>query len=131
MSLDAIGIITSEPAKSVAFYAMLCIDLKRAGDHEHYEGATLMLDSVALMKELVPGFEKPSGSGVDAGRPRRRVRQRQTNRKASTTRRDRTKASASSGRSTDLPSPTARSSPCPFSAACTTIIVARRDSRTL
>lgn len=69
MSLDAIGIISADPAKSVAFYALLGVDLKRFGDHEHYEGATpsgvrIMLDSVALMKELVPGFEKPSGSGV-------------------------------------------------------------------
>jgi len=69
MSLDAIGIISADPAKSVAFYALLGIDLRRGGDHEHYEGTTpsgvrVMLDSVALMKKLVPGFEKPTGSGV-------------------------------------------------------------------
>jgi catechol 2,3-dioxygenase-like lactoylglutathione lyase family enzyme len=69
MSLDAVGIVSSDPARSVAFYKLLGIELKRGGDHEHYEGSTpsgvrVMLDSVALMQQLVPGFQKPSGSGV-------------------------------------------------------------------
>jgi uncharacterized glyoxalase superfamily protein PhnB len=69
MSLDAIGIVSTHPEKSVAFYKLLGVELKKFGDHDHYEatlesGMRLMLDSDALIKELVPGWKKPTGSGV-------------------------------------------------------------------
>ncbi len=69
MSLDAFGIVSADTARSVAFYALLGIDLKRMGDHEHFEGATpsgvrMMLDSVALIRGFDPDWQKPSGSGV-------------------------------------------------------------------
>jgi catechol 2,3-dioxygenase-like lactoylglutathione lyase family enzyme len=69
MSLDAIGIIAADPAKSVAFYALLGIELKRMGEHEHFEGATpsgvrIMLDSVGLIRSFDPDWQTPTGSGV-------------------------------------------------------------------
>jgi catechol 2,3-dioxygenase-like lactoylglutathione lyase family enzyme len=69
MNLDAIGIIAADTAKSVAFYALLGVQLKQAGGAEHFEAATpsgvrIMLDSVALIRSFDPDWKKPSGSGV-------------------------------------------------------------------
>jgi len=69
MSLDAIGIISADPLRAVAFYALLGIELKQAGGHDHWEGATpsgvrVMLDSVELIRSFEPGWTKPTGSGV-------------------------------------------------------------------
>ncbi len=69
MSLDAIGIVSADPPKSVEFYKLLGIELKKMGEHDHYDATTpsgvrLMLDSVALIQQLDPGWQKPNGSGV-------------------------------------------------------------------
>jgi catechol 2,3-dioxygenase-like lactoylglutathione lyase family enzyme len=69
MSLDAIGIVAKDPARSVAFYALLGVTLKQAAGTEHYEATTssglrVMLDSEALIRSLITDWEKPTGSGV-------------------------------------------------------------------
>jgi len=69
MSLDAIGIISKDVARSVKFYGILGIDLKEAGSADHLEGITqsgvrIMLDSVNLMKKINPEWQEPTGSGV-------------------------------------------------------------------
>lgn len=68
MSLDAIGIISKDIAKSITFYALLGVDLKGLG-HGHYEGTTssgvrIMLDSVEVMKSLNPQWQPPVGCGI-------------------------------------------------------------------
>jgi catechol 2,3-dioxygenase-like lactoylglutathione lyase family enzyme len=67
--LDAIGIVSDDVAKSVQFYKLLGVDLVKSGDHDHYEATTasgvrVMLDSSELIKNLVPDWQKPVGSGV-------------------------------------------------------------------
>ena len=69
MSLDAIGIVSDDTTRSVAFYALLGIELKKVGDHEHFDatapnGLRIMLDSVALIRSFDPSWQKPHGSGV-------------------------------------------------------------------
>jgi uncharacterized glyoxalase superfamily protein PhnB len=70
MSLDAIGIISADPGKSFAFYALLGLHFEQRGDGEHYEARTphglrVMLDSVALIHSFDPEWQKPTGgSGV-------------------------------------------------------------------
>jgi uncharacterized glyoxalase superfamily protein PhnB len=69
MSLAAIGIVTEHIARSVAFYALLGVELKKNGDADHYDGATasgvrLMVDSVALIRGFDPSFKKVRGTGV-------------------------------------------------------------------
>lgn len=69
MSLDAIGIVSSDMRKSISFYEALGVNLEEAGGPDHYEGATtsgvrLMLDSVELVKKINPDWKTPSGSGV-------------------------------------------------------------------
>jgi catechol 2,3-dioxygenase-like lactoylglutathione lyase family enzyme len=67
--LAAIGIVSDDCARSVAFYRLLGLELKKAGDADHYEAATpsgvrVMLDSVALIRGFEPDYVKPSASGV-------------------------------------------------------------------
>ncbi len=67
MSLDAIGIVSSDLAKSIQFYGLLGADLKTVGGEGHMESSTpsgvrIMVDSVELVKEINPNWEKPSGS---------------------------------------------------------------------
>ena len=69
MSLDAIGIVSDDPARAVAFYKLLGVELVKYSDAEHYEASTpsglrLMLDSVALIKGFDPTFEKRRGTGL-------------------------------------------------------------------
>ena len=69
MSLAAVGIISANPLKSVEFYQLLGVDLKKYGEHEHYEAVTssglrMMLDSEKLMKLLEPSWSKQNGNGV-------------------------------------------------------------------
>jgi catechol 2,3-dioxygenase-like lactoylglutathione lyase family enzyme len=68
MSLDAIGIVSDDPARAVAFYKLLGLELVKHSEAEHYEaslpsGLRLMLDSVALIKSFDPSFEKTRGTG--------------------------------------------------------------------
>jgi len=69
MSLDAIGIISSDIKKSTGFYKVLGVNLSEAGSPDHYAGTTpsgvrLMVDSVDLMKSINPDWKMPIGSGV-------------------------------------------------------------------
>ena len=69
MSLDAIGIVSGDVAKSVEFYALVGIALTKAGDHDHYDATTpsgirIMLDSVELIRTFDPTYQKPTASGV-------------------------------------------------------------------
>jgi catechol 2,3-dioxygenase-like lactoylglutathione lyase family enzyme len=69
MNLDALGIVSRDIAKSIAFYKILGVDLIQKGEPDHFEGSTpsgvrVMLDSVSLMKRLHPGWQEPSGCGV-------------------------------------------------------------------
>jgi uncharacterized glyoxalase superfamily protein PhnB len=69
VSLDAIGIVSRDMARSVAFYNILGVAMEVKGGADHMEGATpsgvrIMLDSVALMKQLRPGWQEPIGCGV-------------------------------------------------------------------
>jgi len=69
MSLDAIGIVSSNPERSIAFYRLLGLEFKQFGDADHFEaalpsGIRLMIDDESLIKELVPAWKKPNGSGI-------------------------------------------------------------------
>ena len=69
MSLDAIGIISQNIEKSIKFYGILGVHLKKTGGSDHFEGTTpsgvrIMVDSADLMKKINPGWKKPTGSGV-------------------------------------------------------------------
>jgi catechol 2,3-dioxygenase-like lactoylglutathione lyase family enzyme len=78
MKLDAIGIVASDLAKSIAFYGLL--GLKFAGppgvDHLEAKTATglrVMLDSEALIKQFAPEWTRHVGTGIalafDCGTP--------------------------------------------------------------
>ncbi len=69
MSLDAIGIISKDMPKSILFYQLLGVELKGIQGVDHWEGTTpsgvrLMLDSVALMKEINPDWKEANGSNI-------------------------------------------------------------------
>ncbi len=69
MSLDAVGVISRNILKSVEFYALLGIELKETGGPDHWEGTTtsgvrLMLDSVDLVKKLMPDWQEPTGTAM-------------------------------------------------------------------
>lgn len=64
--LDAIGIVTSDIARSVTFYAMLGVPRPADMDGPHVEsvlpsGLRLMWDSEELIRQIEPGWQKPSG----------------------------------------------------------------------
>jgi catechol 2,3-dioxygenase-like lactoylglutathione lyase family enzyme len=68
MSLNAIGIVSDDPEKSMHFYALLGVNFKKNGDHDHFEAATesgvrLMLDSVELIQTFEPTYQKRPGTG--------------------------------------------------------------------
>src|SRR5690242_16364872 len=67
--LDAIGIVTSDVPRSLQFYALLGLELRKAGDHDHYEAKTpsgirVMLDSVALIQGFEPDYQHTRGGSV-------------------------------------------------------------------
>jgi catechol 2,3-dioxygenase-like lactoylglutathione lyase family enzyme len=66
--LDAIGIVASDVAASVAFYRRLGLEFPAGEPDDHVEapigstGVRVMIDSEAMMKSLDPGFEgNPNG----------------------------------------------------------------------
>lgn len=66
--MNALGIIVSDMATSVAFYAKLGLTFQMYGD-EHAEaalpgGIRVMLDTEQLVKSLVPGWSRPGSSHV-------------------------------------------------------------------
>ena len=67
--LDAIGIVSHDPKKTIAFYQFFGIELKEAGGPDHYEATTesglrLMVDSEELMKKLIPSWQPATGTGI-------------------------------------------------------------------
>ena len=69
MSFDAIGIVSADPARAVAFYQLLGVSLAKYGDGDHYEATTpsgvrVMLDSVELVQSFEPSFQNVRGTGV-------------------------------------------------------------------
>jgi catechol 2,3-dioxygenase-like lactoylglutathione lyase family enzyme len=68
MSLNAIGIVSGDIERAKRFYALLGIQFKGGGDHDHFEadagsGVRLMLDSVELIQSFDPSYERRSGTG--------------------------------------------------------------------
>jgi uncharacterized glyoxalase superfamily protein PhnB len=66
---DAIGIISENPAKSVQFYKLLGVDLKKFGETDHYEATTasgvrLLLDSVDVIRSFEPHYKPAHGNGM-------------------------------------------------------------------
>jgi catechol 2,3-dioxygenase-like lactoylglutathione lyase family enzyme len=67
--LDAIGIISSDVAKSLEFYKLLGVEFRKGGDGDHYEttlpnGMRILLDSVAVIQSFEPGYQHPQRGGV-------------------------------------------------------------------
>jgi catechol 2,3-dioxygenase-like lactoylglutathione lyase family enzyme len=62
-TIDAIGIVASDVAASVAFYRRLGLEFPAGEPEDHVEapigttGVRVMIDSEALIKGLDPGFE--------------------------------------------------------------------------
>jgi catechol 2,3-dioxygenase-like lactoylglutathione lyase family enzyme len=69
VSLDAIGIVSADPARSVAFYKLLGVELVQFQDSGHYEakaanGMRVLMDTIAVIKSFDPSYEKKPGTGV-------------------------------------------------------------------
>lgn len=67
--LEAIGIVSGDVARSLAFYQLVGVQLAQAGGADHYEARTpgglrIMLDSVELIRSFEPDYVKPTASGV-------------------------------------------------------------------
>jgi uncharacterized glyoxalase superfamily protein PhnB len=67
-SLDAIGIVCADLAKSVKFYGLLGLDFPDSGE-DHIEATTrhgmrVMLDKLELIKKIDPEWVKPVGHGM-------------------------------------------------------------------
>jgi uncharacterized glyoxalase superfamily protein PhnB len=68
-ALDAIGIVSADAARSVAFYKLLGVDLVQYEASGHYEakaanGMRVLLDTIAVIKRFDPAFEQRPGTGV-------------------------------------------------------------------
>jgi uncharacterized glyoxalase superfamily protein PhnB len=69
VSLDAIGIVSADPTRSVAFYKLLGVELVQFQDSGHYEakaanGMRVLMDTIAVIKSFDPSFEKKQGTGL-------------------------------------------------------------------
>ena len=67
--LDAIGIVSANPQRSIEFYRLLGVEFVQAGNSGHFDAKTgsairLMMDSVAVIQSFEPGYVKPTASGV-------------------------------------------------------------------
>lgn len=67
-SLDAIGIVASDLAKSVAFYRLLGLEFPDATD-DHIEaklptGLRIMLDSEEVVRSFDPDWKRPAGNSI-------------------------------------------------------------------
>ena len=66
--LAAIGIVTEDMAQSVRFYRLLGVDVgDPEGDHLDAtlpSGVRLMWDTVELIKQIYPDWERPVGQGM-------------------------------------------------------------------
>ena len=68
-SLDAIGIVVSDMARSVAFFRLLGVPFGDPGEEDHLEaalpsGVRLMLDTEKLVRTFDPEWERPVGSSI-------------------------------------------------------------------
>lgn len=67
LTLDAIGIVASDVAKSASFYRLLGAPFGEPGpDDDHFEatlsnGLRLMLDSETLVLQIDPAWRRPQG----------------------------------------------------------------------
>ena len=64
-SLDAIGIVSSDLSASIAFYRLIGLDFPDCTE-DHVEATTpgglrVMLDTLALIKQLDPNWVEPAG----------------------------------------------------------------------
>lgn len=69
MSLDAIGIVSSDITRSLRFYEILGLKLETSGESEHYEATTpsglrLLVDSEKMIRSFEPDFKKVRGTGI-------------------------------------------------------------------
>lgn len=67
--LDAVGIVSTNPEKSVAFYEVLGVRLNRFENTGHYEATTtnglrLLLDSESSIRSFDPDFTRVRGNGI-------------------------------------------------------------------
>jgi uncharacterized glyoxalase superfamily protein PhnB len=68
MSLNAIGIASKNPQRTIEFYNLLGLTFKEFGEG-HFEGESpsgirVMIDSYELMKKINPNWKEPSQSGI-------------------------------------------------------------------
>ena len=68
ISLDAIGIVTSNMEKSLEFYSLLGVDVPKSLD-DHVEarlssGIRLMWDTVELVRQIDPNWQTPVGQRI-------------------------------------------------------------------
>jgi uncharacterized glyoxalase superfamily protein PhnB len=67
--LNAIGIVTSDMARSIAFYRLLGVDLPETPDEGHIDaqlqnGARLMLDTEEVIRSFRPDWTRATGNQV-------------------------------------------------------------------
>jgi catechol 2,3-dioxygenase-like lactoylglutathione lyase family enzyme len=68
-SLNAIGIVTSDMAQSIAFYRLLGLDVPETPEEGHVDtflpnGVRLMLDSEEVVRSFRPEWERATGNQV-------------------------------------------------------------------
>jgi catechol 2,3-dioxygenase-like lactoylglutathione lyase family enzyme len=68
-SLDAIGIVVSDLARSVAFYRLLGVPFGDPGEEDHLEaalpsGVRLMLDTEDVVRSFDPDWQRPTGNSI-------------------------------------------------------------------
>jgi catechol 2,3-dioxygenase-like lactoylglutathione lyase family enzyme len=67
--LNALGIVVSDMARSIAFYRLLGLDVPETPSEGHIDtflpnGVRFMLDSEAEIRSFEPGWERGSGSQI-------------------------------------------------------------------
>jgi uncharacterized glyoxalase superfamily protein PhnB len=68
-ALNAIGVVTSDMARSIAFYRLLGLDVPETPDEGHVDttlpsGVRLMLDSEDVVRGFRPEWERETGNQV-------------------------------------------------------------------
>ena len=67
--LNAIGIVTSDMARSIAFYRLLWLDVPETPDEGHVDtflpnGIRFMLDSEEVMRSFLPDWSRETGNQI-------------------------------------------------------------------
>src|SRR5688572_26056686 len=65
--LNALGIVTSDMARSIAFYRLLCLDVPETPDEGHVDmflpnGVRFMLDSEDVVRSFRPEWKRETGN---------------------------------------------------------------------